>query len=82
MAQWSTQHLHSVSLPAEVWSVQPTTGTKPPPMSHHTFMKIDHHRAVVIGGVIGWTPYNDIYVLDMETWVLILLLNSEIIYTL
>jgi len=38
-------------------------------MSHHTFTKIDHHRAVVIAGVTGWMPLNDTYVLDMQTWV-------------
>ena len=61
--------LCSVFLLAGVWSVQPTTGKKPPPMSHHTFTKIDHHRAVVIAGVTGWVLLNNTYVLDMQTWV-------------
>lgn len=54
-----------------VWSAQPTTGEKPPPLCDHTFTKIDQHRAVVFG---GWSGRNrcdidDTYVLDMETWV-------------
>ena len=58
----------SVTFPAEAWAVQPTTGERPPPLGAHTFTKIDHHRAVVFGGVT-WTLANDTYVLDMETWV-------------
>lgn len=57
-----------VIFPAEVWVVQETTGEKLPPLSSHTFTKIDHHRAVVFGGFTG-TLANDTYMLDMETWV-------------
>ena len=65
-------HFCSVTVPAGVWAVQTTTGESPPPLSRHTFTKIDHHRAVVFGGYTGssylsWL--NDTYVLDMETWV-------------
>ena len=52
-----------------VWSVQATTGEKPPPRSTYTFTKIDHHRAVVFGGGTGTKALNDAYVLDMEKWV-------------
>jgi len=54
--------------PAGVWTVQPTTGDKPPPLTGHTFTKIDHHRAAVFGGFFG-NRTNDTYMLDMETWV-------------
>ena len=59
----------SVTVPAGVWAVQPTTGQKPPPLSHHTFTMIDHHRAVMFGGYTGSSKVNDTYVLDMKTWV-------------
>ena len=52
-----------------MWYSQPTVGNKPPPMSGHTFTKIDHHRAVVFGGWTGGDRINDAYVLDMDTWV-------------
>ena len=51
------------------WLSPPTTGEAPPPLSSHTFTKIDHHRAVVFGGNSGTQRFNDAYVLDMETWV-------------
>lgn len=56
-------------LPPDTWSDQPATGEKPPPVSSHTFTKIDHHRAVVFGGFTGRSELDDTYVLDMETWV-------------
>ena len=62
-------HFCSATVPAGVWAVQRTTGESPPPLSHHTFTKIDHHRAVVFGGYTGSSYLNDTYVLDMETWV-------------
>ena len=65
-------HFCSVTVPAGVWAVQRTTGESPPPLSWHTFTKIDHHRAVVFGGyryLQGDIYLNDTYVLDMETWV-------------
>ena len=63
-AQWCF-----ITLPAGVWSAQPTTGEKPPPLESHSFTKIDQHRAVVFGGFTGNKETNDTYVLDMETWV-------------
>ena len=61
--------LHCFVLGARgVWVAQPTTGEKPPPLSGHTFTKIDHKRAVAFGGSTG-SRVNDTYVLDMETWV-------------
>ena len=59
--------LHFVA--ADEWSVQPTTGEKPPQLASHTFTKVDHHRAVVFGGHTGSSVINDAYVLDMKTWV-------------
>lgn len=55
-------------VPAGVWEIQKTNGEKPPPLSNHSFTKIDNHRAVVFGGYNG-SYNNDTYVLDMETWV-------------
>ena len=52
-----------------MWSAQLTTGKKPPPLCAHTFIKIDHHRAVVFGGSTGRVDNNDTYVLDLKTWV-------------
>ena len=52
--------------------MQRTTGESPPPLSHHTFTRIDHHRAVVFGGLAESSREDDTYgtyVLDMETWV-------------
>ena len=42
----------------------------PPPMEHHTFNKVDNHRAVVFGGWIKGKRVNDTYLLDMQNWVL------------
>ena len=52
-----------------MWSVQTTTGEKPPPLGAYTFTKVDHHRAVVFGGYTGTGVLNDVHVLDMEKWV-------------
>lgn len=60
--------LFPVTVPAGVWAVQPTTGKKPPPLCYHTFTKVDHHRAVVFAGHTGKCT-NDIYMLDVVTWV-------------
>jgi len=62
-------HFYSVTVAAGVWAVQRTTGESPPPLSLHTFTKIDHHRAVVFGGYPLGSRLNDTFVLDMETWV-------------
>ena len=80
-------HFCSVTFPAGVWAVQMTTGESPPPLSRHTFTKIDYHRAVVFGGYTGSSRLNDTYVLDMETWVwrcmcLYILINLSILYIL
>ena len=66
-------HIHSFLhiFPIDTWSDQPATGDKPPPVSSHTFTKLDHHRAVVFGGFTGKSELNDVYILDMETWVCI-----------
>lgn len=56
-------------LSLDMWSHQPTTGEQPPPVTLHTFTKIDNHRAVVFGGYAGKSRLNDTYVLDTETWV-------------
>ena len=63
---WS---LRLITVSTDEWSAQPTTGEKPPPLSHHTFTKIDHSRAVVFGGLTRNSRLNDSYILDMETWV-------------
>ena len=59
----------SNGLLAEVWTAQPTSGEKPPPLDGHSFIKIDHHKAVVFGGFTGKGYLDNTYILDMETWV-------------
>ena len=66
-------HFCSVTVPAEVWDIQKTSGESPPPLFNHTFTRIDHHRAVVFGGCAGSSWENDTYVLDMKTWVIYLI---------
>lgn len=59
-----------VIVSAGMWTVQLTTGEKPPPVEDHTFTKIDHHRAVVCGGhTETGGSLNDAYILDMNKWV-------------
>ena len=53
----------------DTWSVQPTTGEKPPPLAYHTFTLTGRHTATVFGGVGGIKKYDATYLLDMETWV-------------
>ena len=55
--------------PADLWSVQATTGDRPPALSYLTLTKIDQHRAALFGGYGGSWRHNDTYVLDMATWV-------------
>lgn len=57
------------TVPSDEWSAPSTTGDKPPPLSRHTFTKIDKHRAVVFAGYDGKKKHNDTFVLDMEKWV-------------
>ena len=66
-------HFCSVTVPAEVWDIQKTSGESPPPLFNHTFTRIDHHRAVVFGGCAGSSWENYTYVLDMKTWVIYLI---------
>lgn len=60
------------------WTLQATTGLSPPALYGHTFTMIDHHRAVVFGGLgYGQLGYvNKTYLLDMDTWVWYLLINT------
>ena len=56
--------------PADLWSVQATTGDRPPALYGLTLTKIDQHRAALFGGSDGRNRQNnDTYVLDMATWV-------------
>ena len=55
--------------PADLWSVQATTGDRPPALNNLTLTKIDQHRAALFGGHDGRKYHNDTYVLDMATWV-------------
>ena len=55
--------------PADLWSVQATTGDRPPALDGLTLTKIDRHRAALFGGLDGISFHNDTYVLDMATWV-------------
>ena len=59
-----------MTLCAETWTVQATTGEKPPPLYDHTLTITGRHRSTVFGGNSGGRRrHNDTYVLDMETWV-------------
>jgi len=63
-------HNHvTITVHVEMWSAQPTTGEKPPPLAGHTFTKVSDHKAVVFGGITGRMLCNDAYVLDTQTWV-------------
>ena len=55
------------------WLDQPSTGIEPPFVSAFTFTKIDATRAVVFGGHehCNNRNYNDVYILDLRTWVCI-----------
>ena len=57
------------TLLAEEWSAQSTTGEAPPKMSGHTFIKINHSKALVFGGESGRCRISDTYLLNMKTWV-------------
>ena len=65
-------------IPTDVWSAQPTSGESPPPLAYHSFIKIDHHRAVVFGGWSESGRLNDTYVLDMEKWVWEYVIHSNL----
>ena len=61
------------SLCTETWTIQTTTGEKPPPLACHTLTMTDGHRATVFGGFDGVRSHNDTYVLDVKTWVRIII---------
>ena len=62
---------------AGVWSCPATTGERPPPCSSFTFTAIDDRRAVLFGGGNGEQGrMNDVYIIDLHTMVMTVLLYS------
>ena len=64
---------------AGMWSCAPTTGERPPPCSNFTFTTIDDRRAVLFGGRNGEQgSMNDVYIIDLHTMVMTVLLYPYI----
>ena len=51
------------------WSSPAVTGTKPPPLTGFSFIKVDSRRAVVYGGGTDGETSGDAYVLELDKWV-------------
>ncbi len=61
--------LLSLSSSPAVWSSPSCTGEGPPPLSGHTFTKIDLLRAVVYGGRTEIVYLTAMFILNIQTWV-------------
>ena len=67
----------SVPCTAGVWSCPATTGERPPPCAGLTFTAIDDRRAVLFGGKNGdQGRMNDVYIIDLHTMVMTVMLYS------
>lgn len=51
------------------WSSILCTGSRPPPCSAFSLTMIDHHRAVLFGGVQAGQHSSDAFILELTTMV-------------
>ena len=66
------QHLFHVT--NKQWIVPETTGVRPPPCAGFSINKIDPFRVVLFGGRQKLERVNEVHLLDMSTWVNIIII--------
>lgn len=56
-------------MPSGTWYAPKVTGDVPPPCYGFSLLNIDDYSAVMFGGFVGSHLSNDVYYLNLRTWV-------------
>ena len=55
---------------AGLWlAIPPVTGCVPPSSNYFSFTIMDDHQVILFGGFNGSEKFDDVYILDLTTWV-------------
>ena len=64
-----TNEIHLFHIQKRIWVVPEVAGTRPKPCAAFSYHYIDRHRVLLFGGRQKPERVNEVYILDMATWV-------------